>query len=245
MKVKEVANLAGVSVRTLHYYDDINLLKPSSTTDAGYRLYSEKDLEILQQILFFRELEFPLKEIKQIMTDPSFNQEEALLIQRKMLREKQKHIKKMLQTIDKTLQHIRGERNMSKKERFSGFDFTRNPYEQEARERWGNQAIEESKDKIDKITKEEGKDIGQEFDIIYNNLAAIRYKSPDSEEAQQGIEEWFHYLNKMGTYSLDAFKGLGQMYVSDDRFKKNIDVYGEGLAQFMCEAMAVYAERHS
>src|SRR5699024_2525269 len=103
------------------------------------------------------------------MTDPSFNQEEALLIQRKMLREKQKHSKKMLQTIDKTLQHIRRERNMSKKERFSGFDFTRNPYEQEARERWGNQAVEESKDKIDKITKEEGKDIDKELDVIYNN----------------------------------------------------------------------------
>ncbi|MBU5466813.1 MerR family transcriptional regulator [Virgibacillus sp. MSJ-26] len=245
MKVKEVADLAGVSVRTLHHYDDINLLKPSSITDSGYRIYSERDLEMLQQILFFRELEFPLKRIKEIMNSPSFNQEEALIIQQKMLRKKKEHINDMLHTIDKTIQHMKGERKMSEHERFSGFDFKNNPYEQEARERWGDQAVEESKDKINKMSEEGKQDLAHDFDMIYKKLAQLRHQAPDSEEAQAEIEEWYHYLNKIGTYPLDAFKGLGQMYVSDERFTKNIDRYGEGLAQFMCDAMAVYANRHS
>src|SRR5690625_5366361 len=154
MKVKEVADLAGVSVRTLHHYDDINLLKPSSITDSGYRIYSKRDLEILQQILFFRQLEFPLKRIKEIMNNPSFNQEEALLVQQKMLRKKKEHINDMLHTIDKTIQHMKGERKMSEQERFSGFDFKNNPYEQEARTRWVDQKDEVSKDKNIKIYTE-------------------------------------------------------------------------------------------
>lgn len=245
MKVKEVAELAGVSVRTLHYYDDINLLKPSSLTESGYRIYSKTDLETLQQILFFRELDFPLKRIKEIIKSPSFNQEEALLVQRNMLQNKRERIDQMLQTIDKTIKHMKGERQMSEQERFSGFDFNHNPYEQEARERWGDQAVDNSKEKINKMTKEEQKDLGHEFDDIYKRLATLRHQSPDSEEAQAGIEEWYHYLNNIGTYSLEAFKGLGQMYVSDERFSENINQYGEGLAQFMCEAMAIYADRQS
>lgn len=245
MKVKEVAELAGVSVRTLHYYDDINLLKPSSLTESGYRIYSKTDLETLQQILFFRELGFPLKQIKEIIKSPSFNQEEALLVQRNMLQNKRERIDQMLQTIDKTIKHMKGERQMSEQERFSGFDFNHNPYEQEARERWGDQAVDNSKEKINKMTKEEQKDLGHEFDDIYKRLATLRHQSPDSEEAQAGIAEWYHYLNSIGTYSLEAFKGLGQMYVSDERFSENINQYGEGLAQFMCEAMAIYADRQS
>src|SRR5690625_418571 len=97
MKVKEVADLAGVSVRTLHHYDEIELLTPTETTESGYRIYSQKDLEKLQQILFFRELDFPLKKIKEIINSPSFNQEEALIVQRKMLSKKREKIDEMLQ----------------------------------------------------------------------------------------------------------------------------------------------------
>ncbi|ASB67653.1 Mercuric resistance operon regulatory protein [Bacillus velezensis] len=101
MKVKEVAELIGVSIQTLHHYDQIGLLTPQETTDSGYRLYSEENLEQLQQILFFKELDFSLKEIKEIINSPSFNRREALLLQKKMLIEKRNRVDKMIETIDR------------------------------------------------------------------------------------------------------------------------------------------------
>ncbi|WP_010529200.1 MerR family transcriptional regulator [Lentibacillus jeotgali] len=243
MKVKGVAELVGISVRTLHHYDDIGLLKPD-TTDSGYRIYSEKNLETLQQILFFKKLGFPLKKIKEIINSPSFDREEALEIQRRMLLEERSRLDNMIATIDKTIQHVKGGTPMNDQEKFEGFDFSKNPYEQEARERWGDKAVDESNAKIDKMSNEEKEAMGKEFDRIYRDLAAIRHKSPDSDEAQEAIKVWYDYLNKIGNYSLDAFKGLGQMYVDDERFTKNIDKYGDGLSVFMRDAMAVYADRN-
>ncbi|KAF0818154.1 Transcriptional regulator, MerR family [Bacillus sp. ZZV12-4809] len=240
MKVKEVAELVGISVRTLHHYDEIGLLTPDETTEAGYRVYSDENLETLQQILFFKELGFPLKKIKEIIDSPSFDREEALIMQHKMLLEKKRRLEKMIGTIEKTIQHSKGEIQMSKQEKFEGFDFSHNPYEQEARERWGDKAVDEANEKAKNMTAFDQ----ERFNDIYRSLASIRHLSPDSKDAQEGIKEWYQFLNKLGNYSLDAFKGLGQMYVDDERFTKNIDKFGEGLAQFMCDAMAVYADKN-
>ena len=161
MRVKEVAELAGISVRTLHHYDEIGLLVPEKTTPAGYRLYSERDLEKLQQILFFRELDFPLDQIKRILDDPKFDRAEALAMHRKLLLEKRERLDRLIATIDKTMLHMKGEIRMSNKEKFEGFDFSRNPYEQEARERWGGKAVDESKAKLGKMSKEEQEDFAR------------------------------------------------------------------------------------
>lgn len=244
MKVKEVADLVGISVRTLHHYDEIGLLTPEETTESGYRLYSEGNIETLQQILFFKELGFPLKQIKEIINSPSFDRNEALQMHRKMLLEKRKRLDQMIQTVEKTIQHMKGEIQMTNKEKFEGFDFSHNPYEQEARERWGNQAVEKSNKKLADMSKEERSNFEETFNSIYRKLAEIRHMAPESKEAQAGIQQWYEFLNKMGHYSLDAFKGLGQMYVDDERFTKNIDQFGEGLAQFMCKAMDIYAEKN-
>lgn len=241
MKVKEVAELVGISVRTLHHYDDIGLLEPEETTEAGYRMYSEHDLEKLQQILFFRELGFPLKKIKQIMSSPSFNRQEALMLHHSMLMEKRSQLDRVIRTVEKTIAHAKGEIMMTSKEKFEGFDFSRNPYEQEARERWGDKAVDDSKAKLGKMDEATIKD---EMNAIYTKLAALRHDSAQSDAAQAAIKEWYDFLNKLGSYSLDAFKGLGQMYVADERFTKNIDQFGEGLAQFMCDAMAAYSDKH-
>ena len=144
MKVKEVAELASISVRTLHHYDEIGLLTPDEVTSAGYRLYSDANLETLQQILFFRELDFSLKEIKSIITNPSFDREEALKMHRRILLEKRQRLDQMIATIDRSVLHMRGEIHMTTKEQFEGFDFSKNPYEQEARERWGDEAVEKA-----------------------------------------------------------------------------------------------------
>ncbi len=239
MKVKEVANLVGISVRTLHHYDEIGLLTPDETTESGYRLYSNGNLETLQQILFFKELGFPLKKIKEIIMSPSFDHEEALQLHKKMLLEKRARLDKVIATINKTIQHTKGEIDMTNKEKFEGFDFSHNPYEEEARERWGDEAV----DKANKTAKGMSKEKQEEFNNIYRNLATLRNGAPDSKEAQSAIGVWYDYLQNFGEYSLEAFKGLGQMYVADERFTKNIDKFGEGLAQFMCDAMEVYADR--
>lgn len=244
MKVKEVADLVGISVRTLHHYDDIGLLTPEETTESGYRIYSNDELETLQQILFFKELGFPLKKIKEIINSPAFDREEALTMHRNLLLEKRSRLDKKIATVDKTIQHMKGEINMSNKEKFAGFDFSHNPYEQEARDRWGDKAIDESNAKLNNMSNDKKKAFEEKFNSIYRDLAAIRHKEPDSEIAQEGIKKWYDFLNKLGNYSLDAFKGLGQMYVDDDRFTKNIDQFGDGLAVFMRDAMAVFADRH-
>ncbi|MBB6671183.1 MerR family transcriptional regulator [Cohnella nanjingensis] len=243
MKVKEVADLVGISVRTLHHYDEIGLLNPANTTESGYRLYDDRDLEMLQQILFFRELGFPLKRIKEIVGSPTFDRQAALELHRKMLLEKRDRLDEMIATVEKTIKHAKGEVRMTNSEKFKGFDFSGgNPYEQEARERWGDEAVDKANAKA--ANKEWQNEMGGKMNAVYAKLAELRHVSPESEEAQAAIKAWYDLLNEMGTYSLDAFKGLGQMYVDDPRFTKNIDQFGEGLAVFMRDAMAAYADRN-
>lgn len=239
MKVKELADLVGITVRTLHYYDEIGLLIPEEITDSGYRLYSNNNLEMLQQILFFRELNFPLKEIKQIITSSSFDKQEALIQHQKMLEEKRNHLNKLINNVNKSIKHMKGEIEMTTEEKFEGFDFSHNPYEQEARKLWGDKAVDESNAKVKGMSQEAQEVVSE----IYTKLASIRHTSPESIEAQEAIKEWFDCLNNhFGNYSLDAFKGLGQLYIEDERFTKNIDQYGESLAKFMCEAMGHFAD---
>ncbi|MDX8288926.1 MerR family transcriptional regulator [Metabacillus indicus] len=238
MKVKEVADLTGISVRTLHHYDEIGLLVPDEVTESGYRIYSSENLETLQQILFFKELGFPLKKINEIISSPTFDRKEALELHRRMLLEKRKRLDQMIETVEKTIQHTKGEIEMSQKEKFEGFDFSHNPYEEEARKLYGDKAVDEANKKAAGMTQ----DMQERFNDLYRRLADVRHTASDSKEAQEAIGEWYILLNEFGSYSLDAFKGLGQLYIDDERFTKNIDKFGEGLAVFMRDAMAVYAD---
>lgn len=244
MKVKEVADLVGISVRTLHHYDEIGLLKPDTITESGYRHYSDDNLATLQQILFFRELGFPLKKIKEMIHSPTFDREEALELHRNMLLEKRRRLDEMIATVEKTIKHAKGEITMTNQEKFKGFDFSHNPYEEEARKRWGDKAVDQSNAKIQSMSKDEKQNFEARFNDIYRKLAEIRHLSPDSVEAQAGIKEWYDLLNTFGKYPPEVFKALGQMYVDDERFTKNIDQFGEGLAQFMCDAMAKFADKN-
>ena len=154
-----------------------------------------------------------------------------------MLNAKRKPLDEMSETIEKTIRTEKGELWMTNEEKFQGFDFSTNPYEQEARKRWGDKAVDESNKKVAQF----GPEMGEEMNRIYFGLAEIRDTDPASKEAQTRIEEWYTFLNKVGNYSLEAFAGLGEMYVADERFTKNIDQFGEGLAEFMRDAMKVFA----
>lgn len=243
MLVKEVADMVGISVRTLHHYDAIGLLTPE-VSETGYRIYASHHMERLQQILFFKELGFSLRNIKEIMNQPAFDQIEALNSHRDMLLEERKRIDKMLTTIDKTIKHKKGEVHMTDKEKFVGFNFNQNPYEKEARERYGDKKVDELNKVVSCMSKENKVGFEAKFNTVYQNLAKIRDGSPSSEIAQKEIKKWYDLLNTIGHYPLEAFKQLGNMYLEDERFKENIDQFGEGLAQFMRESMAIYADRH-
>jgi len=242
MNVKQVAQLAKVSVRTLHHYDEIGLLIPDHVTEAGYRQYSEHNLQTLQHILFFKELGFSLKEIHRIIHNPSFDTFEALQLQRRSLLAKREQLEKMIATIDRTISHVKGETEMSAKDKFEGLQWDNNPYEQEAREKWGDHAVNESKQRVSKLSKDDKAELEREWNEIYRGLAERIGTPVDSEETMLLTKRWYELLNTMGSYSYEAFIGLGQMYVQDERFTKNIDQYGEGLAQYMCDAMGYWGQ---
>ena len=243
MRISEVAKLTGITVRTLHYYDEIGLLKPSEITEAGYRLYSREDLEILQQILFFRELDFPLSQIKEIMNNPNYDKEEALKKQKELLIQQRQRIEGLIKLIEK---RIEGDNNMSFKEfDMNEIEENKKKYAKEVKERWGpSKAYEESEKKTSSYNKEKWGDINQETSEIFKGFAELRNSDPGSEEVQELVRRWQKYItDNFYTCTNKILSGLGLMYVEDERFKENLDKNGEGTAKLMEEAIKIYCSK--
>ena len=243
MKIGEVAKLSGVTVRTLHYYDEIELLKPSETTEAGYRMYSSEDLERLQQILFFRELDFPLNEIKEIMLNPNYDKNEALNKHKEFLIEKRKRIDGLVTLIDKT---IKGDNNMSFKEfDNSKIEENKRKYAEEVKKRWGNtDAYKEYEKKTGSYDKNSWNTINEEMAEILKEFADNIDKDVNSDIVQSLVEKWRGYIT-LNFYNCtkEILSCLGLMYTGDERFKENIDKYGEGTAEFMAMAIEIYCSK--
>ncbi len=240
LKINDVAKLAGVTVRTLHYYDEIGLLTPSEVTESGYRLYDEKDLARLQQILFFRELDFPLNQIKEIMKNETYNANEALETHKKLLNQKRERLDRLIMLVEKTL---KGEKSMSFKE----FDMTeiekiKQKYADEVKERWGDtSAYAESEKKTGTYNKEQWQMIDEETSNIFKAFAQSMDKAPSHPEVQALVNRWQAFISERFYHcTKEILQGLGLMYVGDERFKNNIDQYGDGLAEFINEAIQVY-----
>ena len=244
MKISEVAKLSGVTVRTLHYYDEIGLLKPSDITEAGYRVYSNKDLETLQQILFFRELDFPLNEIKEIMINPNYNKNEALNKHKELLMENRKRIDGLIALINKT---IKGDNIMSFKEfDNSKIEENKRKYSEEVKNRWGNtDAYKEYEKKTSSYDKNSWTTINEEMIEILKEFADNRNEDPNSHIVQSLVEKWRAYItSNFYNCTKEILSGLGLMYIGDERFKENIDKYGEGTAEFMAKAIEIYCAPH-
>lgn len=244
MNAKEVARLTGISVRTLHHYDAIGLLCPGRNEENGYRQYSEEDMDRLQQILFFKECGFPLTKIQKLLNSSSFNREEAFQLQKKYLLHEKKRIETMLDTLNRSMRSMKGEITMSLTEKFGGFDMNNNPYEEEARRLWGDEAVDKSNAYVASLSAEEKDSIAKGMDQLFTGLAAIRHENPASAIAQEAMAKMYEHFNKnLGyQYTLEAFAGVGQMYITDVRFTENVDKYGAGLSQFLAEAMKIYAD---
>jgi DNA-binding transcriptional MerR regulator len=240
LTVKQVAKLTGITVRTLHYYDEISLLTPSTITEAGYRLYDDENLERLQQILFFREIDFELKDIKAILDNPDFDKVKALEKHKKLLELKRNRMEKLITLVDKTL---KGEKEMSFKEfDMSEIKKVQEEYKEEAKERWGDtDAYKESNRKTSKYGKEDWAEISKDSARIYKGFSDNMDKEVSSPEVQNFVQEWQKHITKyFYNCTKEILAGLGEMYVADERFTKNIDKYGEGLAEFMSKAIYYY-----
>lgn len=248
-KIKEVADMVGVSVRTLRHYDQVSLLKPGSVTAAGYRIYSDLDLERLQQILFFKELGFSLIEIKEILDSPGYDRRQALHSQKKLLVAKKKRLEAIIELVEQTLDSIEGGITMNKKEMFEAFDMSeiekhQRQYAEETRQKYGHtEAYKESQKKTSAYTKEDWASIQARGSEIHQRIAELMDKSPADPQVQKAIGDWRqHISDNFYNCTLDIFRGLGDLYVQDERFTASIDKVKPGLAKYMSEAMCLYCD---
>lgn len=241
MTVNEVSKLTGVSIRTLQYYDKIGLLKPTGHTQSGYRLYDDTALETLQQILLFKELEFPLKEIKQILSRPDFDKKAALEQQITLLTMKKEHLEDLI-AFAREIQLI-GVKTMD----FSVFDTKKmDEYAKQAKEKWGSTAeYKEFEQKSRNRSREEEQDIVERFMQIFADFGKLKDAEPESADAQSQVKKLQDYITQnFYNCSDDILLGLGQMYAGGGEFTDNIDrVGGEGTAQFTAKAIQIYCDR--
>ncbi len=240
MTVNEVSKLAGVSIRTLQYYDKIGLLKPAEYTESGYRLYDDTAIERLQQILLFKELEFPLKDIKEIIMSPDFDKKKALDQQIKLLTLKKEHLENLISYARGI--KTRGVINMD----FSAFDTKKiDEYTKKAKEQWGTSPeFKEFEKKSQSWTEGDKKGVYADFIKIFENFGKIKESDPASTEAQDMVKELKDYISAhFYKCSDEVLAGLGKMYVSGGEFTDNINSYGgEGTADFVYEAIKVYCK---
>lgn len=243
--IKEIADLAGVTTRTMRYYDQIGLLIPAEIGENGYRYYDHGNLLRLQQVLYFRELDVPLKEIQYFMSRPDFQLSTSLEKHQAALKDQVQRLNKLLATLEKTISNLQGEGNMSEKEFFEGFDETR--YEEETRERWGQTPqYAESQRKWSSYTKDQKEEIKAEGGKITERMVTENSDaSADDPDVQAAVGEYYDYLNKY-FYACEVgfLRGLADMWVQDPRFAVNYERIRKGGAAFVQEAVHIYCDRH-
>lgn len=242
--IKNLAKLAGISTRTLRYYDEIGLLKPCRINSSGYRIYGEEEVNILQQILLYKELELPLNKIKSIITEKNFDYKKALYDHKENILREQEKLNKLLNNVNKTIMSIEGEIEMKNEEKFEGFkkekiNENEKKYGKEIREKYGKNAVEESYKKFGKLTKEQWEETEKiSIEINENIKVAMEKGDINCEEAQKGVrlhKKWLGYfMNCTEVVQLQ----LSQMYVDDERFTKYYeDNIGQGAATFLRDSV--------
>ncbi len=239
MLIKDFADFTGVSVRTLHYYDEIGLLKPSFVDSCtGYRYYDETALLHMQEILFYRELDFSLKQIKEILSAPNYDKSNTLNEQKHLLILKKERLEKLISAIDKAM---KGE-NILKA--FDNSEFEK--YKAEAQEKWGKtDAYKEHAEKTKNYSQQKWNDLSEEMDRIMKEFFICMKdgEAPDSPNGQNLVKALQNHITE-NYYNCtnEILAGLGKMYVADERFKNNIDKHGAGTADFINKAIEIYCK---
>jgi DNA-binding transcriptional MerR regulator len=246
--VKNLARISGVSVRTLHFYDETGLLKPAYHGANGYRYYEEEQLLMLQQILFFRELGFELKRIRKIIGSSHFDKIVALRSHRQVLEKDGRRIKKLINTIDETIEHLNGKKKMKDQNMYHGFSKEKQAeYEKELIGHFGEKArthIAESHRKMKNWTKADWEKSGREFDQICKDLVKTKQEGlqTGSEEVQSLVRRHYQWLKKFWTPTRESYSGHSQFIVESD-LRKAYDAYHPELAEFLAAAMKAFANR--
>lgn len=238
MTVNEVSKITGVSIRTLQYYDTIGLLKPSEYTESGYRLYDDTALERLQQILLFKELEFPLKEIKEIIDAPNFDKNQALEQQIELLTMKKEHLENLIN-------FARGIKWLGvKRMDFTVFDTKKiDEYSKRAKEQWGKtSAYQEFEEKSKNWTEKDEQNMANEFMFLFEEFGSMRDLDPSEEKVQLQVQKLQNYITEHFYHCTnEILSGLGKMYSGGGEFTENIDkVGGTGTAEFSAKAIEIY-----
>jgi DNA-binding transcriptional MerR regulator len=244
--VRQVADMASLTVRALHHYDALGLLTPSARSAAGYRLYGEADLLRLQQILFFRELGFPLEQIRTILEDPHFDQVRALEGHREMLALEQERLARLIATVDKTLASLTEDNmGMTDEELYAGFSQEQiERYKREAREKYGEQIVEESERRVKQMPRSHWEAINAEGEDATQQIAALAKagRKPGDPDVQAQVARHFKWVTNFWQPDAASYAGLGQMYSENDEFRAHYEKYGPNMAEFMRDAMKVYSE---
>lgn len=244
--INKLAKIAGVTVRALHHYDEVGLLSPKRELRNKYRIYTEDDLLVLQQILFYKELDFPLEEINTIIKNKKFDFSTALKNHRKMIILRKNRIDNLIKTIDKTILKINKNKNMKDEELFDAFmDKHEKEYAKETEERWGNTlAYKQSKDRVSKMSKEELKSVLRKHGEIAQELAVCMKEGVGitSSKVQSLVKKHYDGLSSFYDPNPEIYLGLANVYVDDQRFAKNYEDIEPGLAKYFSDSMKVFVK---
>lgn len=247
--VKKLAELAGVSVRTLHHYDQLGLLTPSERTDAGYRMYGQDELLRLQQILFYKEMDLPLTDIAAILDDPSFDMLDALHQHRAVLEKRRERTCLLLETINKTIQKLTGGNDMiTNEELYAGFPKEyAEAWREEAIDRWGKDTVEQSEAALRKLNKEQIETLKQQGTEITAGLVELMHLPVSDPAVQQLVHQHYQHIlqwwgRKEGEEALDAYRGLGNLYLMDSRYTLVNGAPDLAFTAFITKAMLHYVD---
>ena len=243
----KLSKMSGVSARTLRYYDEIGLLKPLRVELSGYRIYGENELDTLQQILFYRELGFPLDEIKNILYAPNYDREQSFQSHLAELNKKRERLDILIHNVIKSMSAMKGELTMSDKEKFEGFkqnliDENEEKFGAEIRGKYGDSTVDASNAKLKGLTQEQYEE-GERLRHAYEEALKSAYATADTagEMAQNACDlhrQWLGVFNP--NYSKEYHMGLGEMYVADERFKAHYEKIFPDCAEFLRDAINVY-----
>jgi DNA-binding transcriptional MerR regulator len=249
--VQQLAKLSGVSIRTLHLYDQMGLLKPHIRTDARYRLYSGAELLRLQQILFYKELDFPLKEIQQILDEPGFDVIEALKSHQKGLTARKKRLQVLLKTIGNTLQTLQNKTMLNLDELYDGLSRKESAaHRQEAISVYGNEVVEKAEKHLKTLDKAALQQLVSQQKDLARQLALLKNEDPGAEKVQQLVHT--HYKNTRQLWGTadavdkqaDAYEGLGKLYLADERFTQVDGESDPEFREFLNSAMSHYVAQN-